>query len=447
MITNMNSVNIINHPLTVPKFHGHMRLELRGCRETEIIEHDNNMTDALEMMLDCYGLWMNPGKVMNALCPTVQNAFGGILLADKALEEGSIAIPGGTEITACAAYNISNSDAALTQGSYNYVESVFDLPSKKMTYVYDWTTNQGNGTIESASLTNVNGGMCAYGDSGLTIGNSNSNNILFDSTSNKRCSSTGMRYCLINDDYEISASINNKKLTVYKTEGVSKSVLPIYIEESIVDRLSYEKYEKFEYDTTDLNNCLCTYTDGTNVYYLNSVIYPGNTFILYKLNTKEMILTEISMRNNTDKNLIPDRGFEVYDDKLYLPGNDYNIYEININNPTDTYKFITNLNVQVYLNRIINLHNGKIYVFANGKPFVIDVINKSVKATRNNCSNINTSYRVINQSYCPIIDISSFNYAYRYIPRIYLATINNLDKPITKTADKTMKVTYSIQEV
>jgi hypothetical protein len=28
----------------------------------------------------------------------------------------------------------------------------------------------------------------------------------------------------------------------------------------------------------------------------------------------------------------------------------------------------------------------------------------------------------------------------------YLATINNLSEPVTKTADKTMKVTYIIQE-
>lgn len=28
----------------------------------------------------------------------------------------------------------------------------------------------------------------------------------------------------------------------------------------------------------------------------------------------------------------------------------------------------------------------------------------------------------------------------------YLATINNLDAPITKTADKTMKITYILQE-
>ena len=33
-----------------------------------------------------------------------------------------------------------------------------------------------------------------------------------------------------------------------------------------------------------------------------------------------------------------------------------------------------------------------------------------------------------------------------FYPGNYLATINNLDSPVTKTADKTMKVTYIIQE-
>lgn len=35
---------------------------------------------------------------------------------------------------------------------------------------------------------------------------------------------------------------------------------------------------------------------------------------------------------------------------------------------------------------------------------------------------------------------------YFFYPSMYLATINNLGSPVTKTADKTMKVTYIIQE-
>ena len=35
--------NIYINKIQVPKFHGHVRLELRGCRETEVIERDNHM--------------------------------------------------------------------------------------------------------------------------------------------------------------------------------------------------------------------------------------------------------------------------------------------------------------------------------------------------------------------------------------------------------------------
>lgn len=171
MNTTIKTINIINHSLQVPKIHGHMKIELRGCRETEIVEHDNNMTNALEEIIDAYGMYLNPGVVISALCPTLENAFGGIILTDKALEDGVLTVPGGTNVIACGLYNVANSDTALTQGSYNNTESVLDLPSKKMTYVYDWATNQGNGTIACASLTNKMAGLAGYGDAGLVSAN------------------------------------------------------------------------------------------------------------------------------------------------------------------------------------------------------------------------------------------------------------------------------------
>ena len=43
---------------------------------------------------------------------------------------------------------------------------------------------------------------------------------------------------------------------------------------------------------------------------------------------------------------------------------------------------------------------------------------------------------------------STSNYHYRSFRYLgnYLATINNLESPVVKTADKTMKVTYIIEE-
>lgn len=50
-----------------------------------------------------------------------------------------------------------------------------------------------------------------------------------------------------------------------------------------------------------------------------------------------------------------------------------------------------------------------------------------------------------------VSSIRSNNYEYLYttvwLPMMYLATINNLISPIEKTADKTMKITYTLTEI
>ena len=42
--------------------------------------------------------------------------------------------------------------------------------------------------------------------------------------------------------------------------------------------------------------------------------------------------------------------------------------------------------------------------------------------------------------------VNNYGRIYTTYLKNYLATISNLDKPVTKTADKTMKVTYTIQQ-
>lgn len=227
MNTAMKNIYIINHPLQIPKFHGHMKLELRGCRETEVVEHDNNMTNALEEIMDAYGIYMNPGRVLDGLCPTVENAFGGIVLTDKVLEDGMLTVPGGTNVIACGSYKVSNSDLAQTQGSYNTTESVLDLPSKKMTYVYDWSTNQGNGTIACASLTNKMAGLAGYGDAGLASANYNNYiNMNVNYMNNVLYSPSNTRVCMVTDDFEISTVLTNKNLTVYKYNSNVRKIFP-----------------------------------------------------------------------------------------------------------------------------------------------------------------------------------------------------------------------------
>ena len=43
-------------------------------------------------------------------------------------------------------------------------------------------------------------------------------------------------------------------------------------------------------------------------------------------------------------------------------------------------------------------------------------------------------------------DTTRYNYARAFLDNSYLATINNLQNPVQKTADKTMKITYILRE-
>lgn len=212
MTDKAKTINIINHSLQIPKLHGHMKLELTGTREKLVVEHDNNMTDALEKLFDNKGIWMNTYNLLNDMSPTVEKALGGILLADKTIPDGNLYIPAGTEVTACAAYNVANSDEVLTMGSYNQQESALDAANKKMTYVYDWTTNQGNGTVAAACLTHVNAGYAGYGDANISsIQNGGSPNLLY---TNRNTISTPVQPIYMDNEYMYTAVLNNEKITI-----------------------------------------------------------------------------------------------------------------------------------------------------------------------------------------------------------------------------------------
>lgn len=435
--------NIYINKIHVPKFHGHVRLELRGCRETEVIEHDNHMTDALQQLLDANGVWMNPGKVLEKLCPTVSVAFGGILLVDTVLPDDAISLPGGTEVTGCAAYGIANSDEALTQGSYNTNESVLDMPSKKMTYVYDWTTNQANGTIASVALTHVNTGICGYGDPNLGIG-SGKYDFDISGANNTFWNIENIRPCFENSDYMISVILSNKQLTVYKYSSEEKNIFPISISRTTTKKLENVVYEQKEFTVTENINVDCNCNDGRYVYFATGYTISKNGILsIVRLDTVDMTITSFAITNNTTKTWYPTYGIDVYDNKLYIPGPKV-FYEIDLLNVADVKEYETD--DQIYLNKLVNLQKGKLFMRSNRCVKIFDCVTKSLKNTKMSSTDTNN---VINSSIKPAryyTGSSASGAIDRRCILLYLATISNLDKPVQKTADKTLKVTYTIQQ-
>ena len=436
--------NVYINKIQIPKFQGHMRLELRGCRETEVIEHDNHMTDALEKLLSPDGLWMNPGKVFNTLCPTVEKAFGGILLTDKVLEDNALLIPGGTDVTACAAYCVANADDALTQGSYNTKESVLDLPSKKMTYVYDWMTNQGNGTISAAALTNVNAGCCGYGDAGLTESTkaTASGISLSGETYNQQYTISDITPCFVGENYEIAWTYANNKIILYKFCSNERTVMPFAQASNTIRSIDYIVHEEKEIEVSSSEGYTAVCNDGKYVYIAGPYyVEKDKDLYVIKIDVETLEVKKIQITNKTTSRFGPTYGIETYNGYLYFRDLDKEVlYGVNLENPADIFEI--KFPKIGYLNRAMNLGNGKLFINAGSNVAVFDCEKKEIKHTKIPCAN--TEYQVINCSFKPAYMYSKT--AFKGYSNLYLATISNLDKPVTKTADKTMKVTYTIQQ-
>ena len=84
---------------------------------------------------------------------------------------------------------------------------------------------------------------------------------------------------------------------------------------------------------------------------------------------------------------------------------------------------------------------------SGGKNLIFDCITKTIKASK--LRNYGDDIGIANVNPLSVIHMymqNRNNYIRETKLALYLATISNLDKPVQKTADKTMKVTYTIQQ-
>ena len=129
---------------------------------------------------------------------------------------------------------------------------------------------------------------------------------------------------------------------------------------------------------------------------------------------------------------------------------------VNTTNPSDITVVETKNKVTTYnrgqSNTLFNLM-GDVVVFAGG--YIADRTAypaNSTVCTLSNRRDMRLNYasrpnlRIGPYIYGFRIDNNATTYMYKLLDSAYLATINNLDKPVQKTADKTMKITYILRE-
>ncbi len=143
----------------------------------------------------------------------------------------------------------------------------------------------------------------------------------------------------------------------------------------------------------------------------------------------------------------------IYDGYLYLQGvSSKTWFRINASNPADV-TAITKAKKAIDYEYVYPAFavNGRVYFETHDESYMTNEDRGLIYNPEDNILKVIEARHFVGQDGYSVTPL--FNYPYLFYTgntiRMlgnYLATINNLDTPVTKTADKTMKVTYILQD-
>ena len=469
--------------------HGHAKIELTNVKtgEKQIIEHDNMLTNYWRDMFTPKGI-CGRNFLQTGIAWDKHQFFGGILLFENALNDNAddYRFPHGNKMIAHGS-NIAYSGVDTLMGSFNEAESTFGDDSA--TLVWDWTQERGNGTISALGLTSAEGGLIGAGrdnngdtsddyiipinahqtSNNANMGGANGYNPVYMDEVNNRA-------------YAAYVSSNNLYIREYQFEASGIDLLTALTVSNSGNNVP-------QYDITrrvDTTISLASFGWGSNAtgftyqgkLYITGASNWGSgarTFARYDFATG--VLDSVTITNNTGETInlttyqLARAGFIIHDGCLYAVTTSMHIVYINLSDNTDCgtvkdgdgnvivrannngYSWIVLLWGEVIFNKGQMYGNGK--GDANQKQMY--VLESKGVAKRRGLAMLNAGYYGLHCSMGYALD--NGNYARGYfaacengnIYSVYnmmcLATKNNLQTPVTKTADMTMRVTYTIQEV
>lgn len=442
---------------------GRTIIELKDQSGTiEHYENENMITDGPTQYLQMAGPAGSNPYTDTLLDDALGTLFGGIMLFDNAIEEkaDNIIPPGGITMIGNAVKGMVNTADPPELGSYNESESGW-MQDGSFKMVFDFATNQANGTINCVCLTSAD--FAKIGAGNMSGKSYSSDKTFFD------LSGTVYRSFLI-DGYDIR-----------------KRIVEISAEKSSISVLKYSNIELVEGKESDyyINNGKLIIEE----YLIQLSVFDfRNQSIL--LSTKEITLPEEFMNHAdrwnqwwacaTDKayvmftpsigNLWPNNKIQV----LSIEGNAVTSYSYTNNGDLIEYVWESScvINDKLILastaasgNRIIDLKNplDEIIPEVRGSNYpsmaVAYADNRMISSTQSwdleknmVISTNGKSYYEDNYTYAASMCKDNKTYkvyegkwnTHKFIKRstCFISTINNLEEQVIKTADKTMKVTY-----
>lgn len=466
--------------LKAPVYHGHTKITLTDVKtkEVEVIESDNIVTDAVYNLLKhpYFGVMdLNDINIM-----PVKNLFAGVMCFSNTItaDKTNYKTPSESQNTLIAhAGDEANVTASNLRGNPNGAESE-ELPNGYK-FVWDFATNQGNGTISTVCLTHRVAGnlgtmpLFEYNEHPFKSVTSKLTNDWLKNKPNIAWSreQAVQNPVIYNPDTREGVALFQVSTSVIEVIHVVGGVSTFSIND--VPRVFVEKSAQ-----TVACNIVSTYfscfveDSSTVVIFSHGGITGSNTHINYwRINVNTYAVssgtwtfptnataTNINRSTNTKywgvHPLYPySNGY------LYLPTKDNNSFvKLNVNNNADVSVLQTNIGAfgdwekangitPIAVNE--NLIVGAGYLINHDRVYHLKQFDYPNRSTQNNS--------IANTIACALFDgcAISFNenttasYAISsgvVINPYYLATINNLDNPITKLNSQTMKIEYTIRE-
>lgn len=432
------------------KIKGHTRIELTkvATGEKKIIEHENTFQSAyLTAFLRSFGAANNNPFANSVFAerPLWRNLCGGIFLFRDEIQAPAEYMPAGNLMVANGAYGVTNNGTPAELGSYNSIESSTN-GANSISFVYDWGTSQGNGTISCVCLTSENGGYVGYGNaSGV---NASLRNIL----TNQNTSRTGAHLYYNGKAIRIvDVDYTAKKITVAK--GTDK------ITTASIFQGQNETTTQISYSGTPLgsgtsNIFVKAISSSEILIYKSSVadnILPGASFGLLIYNAATNTATVKTFTNNSGQRMILLSGGmlrvskDTDDNYYFIDNSNNNIYQFDTNGSySATFANVggtssTNGLITPELEYMTHGTSSPVFILNNGD------IKPTNGTTGTNQIMHNTEIDALLETESSNISMATAGAALYKNP-LYLATINNLDNAVTKDSTQTMKVIYTLTE-
>ena len=454
--------------------------------EVEVIEDSNMITNGLKEFLTTYGYFgcdvLSFDEIRaNSLWV---NGLGGLFLFDSNLNEdiNNIFMPAGVKMIGNGSKDVSNSGAVTELGSYNSTESGLQSDGS-VKLVYDFSTQQANGTIACACLTSKIGGYLGMGNdsnfyvndnyrinrflsefacySGISGAAKDENHLLYPVYSENAMYLTNPYNITYTSAYASQHWSVTKKIQIlqvragFTSVGIKdnryfKQVMATYdvdIPQSILDYMGTS------------TNYVIPFADSLNknvyvIFYIGSqnILKPSNFCWIMKID-KDMKATAYKFTNNLSVDLSIQSKLNVFNGDYLWAYKWKSPYELVGIKYSDSTQIIETGVSQGSRNNIYNIDNNLIGIYSNNiyAHTVYDVVNRTHKKV-NGYYNSGSNYYLTPFAdkkgayiYMYSTTSSSETNEYRVMkdPR-YLATINNLSEPVIKTSSKTMKVTYTL---